>query len=68
MVKLPKEQRANMSDLDELLVRTPRGGEMPLREAAIISEGHVFSDQSQRQQARLVGLSRCRRASSPPTR
>ena len=24
MVKLPKEQRANMSDLDELLVRTPR--------------------------------------------
>ena len=57
MVKLPKEQRANMSDLDELLVRTPRGGEMPLREAAIISEGNAYSAISRKDSKRVLSVS-----------
>jgi multidrug efflux pump subunit AcrB len=37
MVKLPDEERHSMHGLEDLLIRAPGGGEIPLREAATIS-------------------------------
>lgn len=39
MVRLPKKDRRSMSGLEELLIRSPEGGEIPLAEAAEITEG-----------------------------
>ena len=36
MVKLPKEDRRSRSGLEDLLIRAPNGGEIPLRQAADI--------------------------------
>lgn len=38
MVRLPREDRRSMSGLEELLIRTPGGGEIPIAEAARITE------------------------------
>jgi multidrug efflux pump subunit AcrB len=57
MVKLPKSQRANMSDLDELMIRTPNGGEMPLREAASISKGNAYSGITRKESKRVLSVS-----------
>lgn len=36
MVKLPQEDRRSMSGLEDLLIRAPGGGEIPLRQAAVV--------------------------------
>lgn len=38
MVRLPREDRRSLSGLNNLLIRSPDGGEIPLRQAAVISE------------------------------
>jgi multidrug efflux pump subunit AcrB len=38
MVRLPEADRRSMSGLEELLVRTPDGGEIPIAQAATITE------------------------------
>ncbi len=38
MVRLPEEDRRSMSGLEELLIRGPNGGEIPLSQAAVITE------------------------------
>jgi multidrug efflux pump subunit AcrB len=38
MVKLPEADRRSMSGLEDLLVRTPAGGEIPLGQAAVITK------------------------------
>ena len=57
IVKLPKSQRANLSDLDELMIRTPNGGEMPLREAASISKGSAYSGITRKESKRVLSVS-----------
>jgi multidrug efflux pump subunit AcrB len=37
MVKLPEADRRSMSGLEDLLIRAPNGGEIPLREAAVVT-------------------------------
>ncbi len=37
MVKLPEEDRRSMAGLENLLIRTPDGGEIPISEAAVIT-------------------------------
>ena len=37
MVKLPREDRRSMSGLEDLLIRSPGGGEIPLRQAAVVT-------------------------------
>ena len=44
LVKLPKEERSTIYTLDELMIRTPTGGEIPFREAASIASGRSYSD------------------------
>jgi len=38
MVKLPESDRRSMSGLEDLLIRAPNGGEIPLGQAAVITE------------------------------
>ena len=38
MVKLPESDRRSMRGLEDLLIRAPGGGEIPLRQAAVVTE------------------------------
>jgi multidrug efflux pump subunit AcrB len=42
MVRLPEAERRSLFDVEELLIRTPQGGEIPLREAAEIDTGRSW--------------------------
>jgi multidrug efflux pump subunit AcrB len=42
-VRLPREERNSEYDIEQLLVRTPDGGEMPLGQAAELSRTHSFT-------------------------
>jgi multidrug efflux pump subunit AcrB len=42
-VRLPKAERGSLHDLDELMIRTPTGGEIPLRQAANVSSGRSYT-------------------------
>ncbi len=43
MVRLPKEERRSEYYLEELLIRTPQGGEIPLFEAASVQRGRAYT-------------------------
>ncbi len=42
LVRLPDAERRSEHDIEELLIRTPQGGEIPLREAAEIKRGRSW--------------------------
>ena len=42
-VRLPEEQRRSIHDLEELLIRTREGGEIPLGQAATIERGRAYT-------------------------
>jgi multidrug efflux pump subunit AcrB len=42
MVRLPKEERESLDSVNTLLLRTPRGGEIPLVQAAKVTRGHAY--------------------------
>ncbi len=42
-VRLPRDQRASLYDFDNLMVRTPAGGEIPMSEAAIVTRGRSYT-------------------------
>ena len=43
LVRLPREEREQLSTIDDLVLRTPTGGEMPLREAAEVVSGRAYT-------------------------
>ena len=43
MVRLPESERGSIADIDQLLIRTPAGGEIPLAEAAIIDRSRSYT-------------------------
>jgi len=43
MVRLPRQERETLHSVDELMLRTPSGGEIPLRQAAEIKTGHSYT-------------------------
>ena len=43
MVRLPENERKSQASIDNLLIRTPQGGEIPLGEAALISRGRSYT-------------------------
>ena len=53
MVRLPKSERVSEHSVDELILRTPRGGEIPFREAAVIERGRAY-DVIRRDEGRRV--------------
>ena len=42
MVRLPKEERRSIHDINSLMIRTPMGGELLLSEAVIIQKGRSY--------------------------
>jgi multidrug efflux pump subunit AcrB len=42
-VRLPREQRSSEYDIDQLLLRTPQGGEVPLAQAATLERGSSYT-------------------------
>ena len=43
MVRLPRAERRSLSTVEELMVQTPAGGQMPLRQAARVEQGRAYS-------------------------
>ncbi len=44
MVRRPQADRQALATLENLLLRTPAGGEIPLAEAAIVTEGRAYTE------------------------
>lgn len=42
-VRLPLEERQSLYNVEELIIRTPSGGEMPLAQAAILKRGQAYT-------------------------
>jgi multidrug efflux pump subunit AcrB len=43
-VRLPLEDRRSLYNVEELIVRTPMGGEMPLAQAATVTRGKAYTE------------------------
>jgi multidrug efflux pump subunit AcrB len=43
MVRLPEPERVTLASVENMIVRTPAGGEMPLREAAHVDYGRAYT-------------------------
>ncbi|MCA9596518.1 MAG: efflux RND transporter permease subunit, partial [Myxococcales bacterium] len=53
-VRLPESERQSEHDIEELLVRTPAGGEIPLSQAAEIHRGRSYTAISRKDGRRVV--------------
>jgi len=54
MVRLPKEERISEYNLEEMILRTPAGNEIPLRNAVTINRGRAYTDINRRDGRRIV--------------
>lgn len=53
-VKLPKEERVDIHHLEDLIIRTPDGIEVPLYDVVELSEGEAFTSINRRDGRRVV--------------
>ncbi|MBW2638616.1 MAG: efflux RND transporter permease subunit [Deltaproteobacteria bacterium] len=56
MVRLPKNERVSEYNLEEMILRTPTGSEIPLRYAATIKRGRAYTDINRRNGRRIVSV------------
>lgn len=56
-VKLPLSERKDHSTLENLIIQTPEGLEVPLRDVANIEAGEAFSSLSRRNGRRIINVS-----------
>ena len=56
MVRLPKNERVSLPDLENLLIRTPKGAEVPLSEVAVIELGRGTSTISRVDRQRIINI------------
>jgi multidrug efflux pump subunit AcrB len=56
-VRLPKEERALEHNLEEMILRTPTGTEIPLREAVSVKRGRAYTTIDRRNGRRVVTVS-----------
>ena len=54
MVRLPKQERISEYNLEEMILRTPAGGELPLRSAVNVNRGRAYTDINRRDGRRIV--------------
>jgi multidrug efflux pump subunit AcrB len=54
MVRLPKKERVSEYNLEEMILRTPAGNEIPLRSAVTINRGRAYTDINRRDSRRVV--------------
>ncbi len=57
MVRLPKAERITEHSLEEMILRTPAGTEVPLREAVTFSRGRAYTNIDRREGRRVVKVS-----------
>jgi multidrug efflux pump subunit AcrB len=57
MVRLPREERASEHTLNELMIRTPAGTYVPLKEIASIVRGRAYTSINRRNGQRVVHVS-----------
>jgi multidrug efflux pump subunit AcrB len=57
MVRLPKVERVTEHSLEEMILRTPDGREVPLREAVTFSRGRAYTSINRREGRRVVTVS-----------
>jgi multidrug efflux pump subunit AcrB len=57
MVRLPEKERRSLFDLEELIIRTPEGGEMPLAQAADIGYGAAYTEINRVNAKRVLNIS-----------
>lgn len=57
VVRYPEEQRRSAWNLDQMRIRTPTGGELPLPRAARIEEGRGFAEINRSDRKRVVNVS-----------
>jgi multidrug efflux pump subunit AcrB len=55
-VRLPESERESEYNIEQLLIRTPGGGEMPLNQAAYIDRGHSFTSIEREGGGRIVDV------------
>ncbi len=56
-VKLPEDEREAMYHLEDLVIRTPSGAEVPLLDVAEVQRGEAFTSISRRDGRRIVNVS-----------
>jgi len=56
-VRLPKSERISEYDLDELIIQTPAGKEVPLRDVVSIKRGRAYTEINRRDGRRVVDVS-----------
>jgi multidrug efflux pump subunit AcrB len=54
MVRLPRDERISEYNLEEMILRTPAGNEIPLRSAVTINQGRAYTDINRRDGRRIV--------------
>jgi multidrug efflux pump subunit AcrB len=57
MVRYPKADRKSLWELEAMRIRTPGGGEIPLRQAAEVLEGRGYSEINRTDRKRVVNVS-----------
>ncbi len=57
MVRLPRAERVTEHSLEEMILRTPAGTEVPLREAVTFSRGRAYTSIDRREGRRVVKVS-----------
>ena len=57
LVRLPREERERLSTVENLILRTPSGGEIPLSVAAVVEEGRSYTSIERRSGQRIVAVS-----------
>ena len=57
MVRLPREERISEYNLEEMVLRTPDGTEIPLREAVTLDRGRAYTTIDRRDGRRVVTVS-----------
>ncbi|MBU0986548.1 MAG: efflux RND transporter permease subunit, partial [Proteobacteria bacterium] len=56
MVRLPKNERVSEFNLEEMILRTPAGNEIPLRAAVTVNRGRAYTDINRRDGRRIVSV------------
>ena len=54
MVRLPRDERTSEYNLEEMILRTPAGSEIPLREAVKVKRGRAYTTIDRRDGRRIV--------------
>jgi len=54
MVRLPRKERESIYSLEEMIIRTPNGGEIPLKQAARVHRGRAYNSISRTDGKRTI--------------